>query len=158
MKQEFIKKWSSWWMLRNNGVELTEAFEKELNIIIEKSLEKVKHELEITEKLLNERQQVINAIPECELHGGNCVPHALEWIEKQKTIKTALEILNQVEPNGELLDTDKAIEAMEKYADQFRQSLISGSFGKFMKAVDEFRNKFTQEELDEMFKDLPNGC
>jgi len=35
-------------------------------------------------------------------------------------MKTALEILNQVEPNGELLDTEQAIRAMEAYADQFR--------------------------------------
>ena|SRR3990167_8182514 len=42
-------------------------------------------------------------------------------------MKTALEILNLVEPNGELLDTDTAIEAMEKYADQFRKPDVSGS-------------------------------
>lgn len=40
-------------------------------------------------------------------------------------IKSALEILNQVEPNGELLDTDKAIEAMELYAKQFSTIKLS---------------------------------
>lgn len=34
MKQEFIKKWSNWWMLQKQGKELTEAFEKELDAII----------------------------------------------------------------------------------------------------------------------------
>ena len=47
-------------------------------------LEKVKHELKITEQILSERQRVLDAIPECPIHGGNCVPYALEWIEKQK--------------------------------------------------------------------------
>ncbi|QGW28457.1 hypothetical protein [Phnomibacter ginsenosidimutans] len=46
-------------------------------------LEKLKHELEVTEKLLEERQKLLDAIPECPVH-GKCVPHALEWIEKHK--------------------------------------------------------------------------
>ena len=52
MRQEFIKKWKSWWMLQNKGEELTDAFEMELNAIIEheiacKNLVKtnIKHEL-----------------------------------------------------------------------------------------------------------------
>jgi hypothetical protein len=33
--QEFIKKWSNWWIFQPNQKELTEAFEKELNSLIE---------------------------------------------------------------------------------------------------------------------------
>lgn len=40
MKQEFIKKWSSWWILSKQGKELTEAFEKELDAIINDELAK----------------------------------------------------------------------------------------------------------------------
>ena len=40
-------------------------------------------ELRVTDHLLSERQRVLDAIPECEVHGP-CVPHALEWIEKAK--------------------------------------------------------------------------
>ena len=43
----------------------------------------LKHELEVTDKLLNERQRVLDAIPECQSH-GKCVPHAIEWIEEMK--------------------------------------------------------------------------
>ena len=43
----------------------------------------LKHELEVTDKLLAERQRVLDAIPECPSH-GKCVPHAIEWIEKMK--------------------------------------------------------------------------
>lgn len=46
-------------------------------------MESVKKELEVTDKLLNERQRVLDAIPECQSH-GSCVPHALEWIEEMK--------------------------------------------------------------------------
>ena len=35
-------------------------------------------------------------------------------------MKTALEILNRVEPNGELLDTETALRAMREYAAQFK--------------------------------------
>ena len=38
MKQEFVNKWKSWWMLQKNGAELTDAFERELNAIIEQEL------------------------------------------------------------------------------------------------------------------------
>jgi len=35
--------------------------------------------LGVTDKILAERQRVLEAIPQCEEHGF-CVPHALEWI------------------------------------------------------------------------------
>jgi hypothetical protein len=43
----------------------------------------LKHELEVTDKLLNERQRVLDAIPECPSH-GKCVPYAIEWIDEMK--------------------------------------------------------------------------
>lgn len=36
-----------------------------------------------SEKLLQERNRVLEAIPECSVHGRQCVPHALEWVEAQ---------------------------------------------------------------------------
>ena len=41
--------------------------------------------LKVTDSILNERKRLLDAIPECPLHGG-CVPHALEWIEKAKAV------------------------------------------------------------------------
>ena len=38
MKKEFISKWSSWWRLQKRHEELTEAFERELNSIIEQEV------------------------------------------------------------------------------------------------------------------------
>lgn len=37
-KTEFINKWKCWWMLQKQGAELTDAFEKELNAIIEQEI------------------------------------------------------------------------------------------------------------------------
>ena len=43
-------------------------------------------ELEITEKLLEEQYRIMDAIPPCPVHGNRCVPHAVEWIERVKTL------------------------------------------------------------------------
>ena len=40
MVQEFIKKWSSWWRFQKQHEELTDAFEQELNAIIEQEVAK----------------------------------------------------------------------------------------------------------------------
>lgn len=50
---------------------------------LKKIIEGLKEELAITDQLLASRQQVLDAIPECNLH-GSCVPHALEWIKEMK--------------------------------------------------------------------------
>jgi hypothetical protein len=47
-------------------------------------LKAIKEELKVTESLLNERQRLLDAIPECPEH-GKCVPFALEWIEMAKS-------------------------------------------------------------------------
>jgi len=36
-----------------------------------------------SEKVLAERTRVLEAIPECPLHGKHCVPYAIEWVEAQ---------------------------------------------------------------------------
>ena len=66
---------------------------------LHKFAESLERELIVTESLLNERQRLLDAIPECELH-GKCVPHALEWIEKAKTLFSNTEIAHS-EQNGE---------------------------------------------------------
>ena len=64
----------------------------------------------------------------------------------------------QKEPNGKIHFKNYDVKsAAEKIVNIFSLNPpVIGSFGKFMKAVEEWRNEFTQEELDEMFKDLPN--
>ena len=95
---EYIRSW-----VRTNGTmsedgetitynckELEDAIEQALTIPDVNNCAEFKHELEVTAKLLNERQKLLDAIPECEIH-GKCVPHALEWIEEMKKIN---EIMN----------------------------------------------------------------
>ncbi len=42
-------------------------------------------EIEVSHGLLEERNKLLIAIPRCAEH-GLCVPHALEWIKKVKTL------------------------------------------------------------------------
>lgn len=45
------------------------------------SLNAIEEELKTTDKLLEDRLKILEAIPACVAHGGQCVPHAMEWIE-----------------------------------------------------------------------------
>jgi hypothetical protein len=53
---------------------------------LERQNKELKKEIKVTDKLLEERQKVLDAIPECKTH-GSCVPNALEWIEEMKKLK-----------------------------------------------------------------------
>ena len=44
----------------------------------------LEEEVRIDNKLITERDKLLNAIPECSVH-GKCVPHALEWISERKS-------------------------------------------------------------------------
>lgn len=50
-------------------------------------IERLQTELKTTDRLLNERQKLLEAIPQCSDH-GSCVPHALEWISKVKQLQS----------------------------------------------------------------------
>ena len=41
--------------------------------------------IRVTESILEGRNCVLEAIPECPLHGNQCIPHALEWINARIT-------------------------------------------------------------------------
>lgn len=52
-------------------------------------LHELEQEIAVSDKLLEHRQQLLQAIPACSAHGHGCVPHALGWIEQQKRGATA---------------------------------------------------------------------
>ena len=55
----------------------------EMERLYDKHFSELKNELKVTEELLKDRQRVLDAIPECKIH-GSCIPNAIEWIEKMK--------------------------------------------------------------------------
>lgn len=53
---------------------------------IERRVAELESELSVSNNLLQHREQLLNAIPDCPVHGSGCVSHALEWIEKAKLV------------------------------------------------------------------------
>lgn len=51
---------------------------------LEKSLKLQERLLEIDNKIIDERNKLHSAIPECPVHGCECVPHAIEWVNRVK--------------------------------------------------------------------------
>jgi hypothetical protein len=64
---------------------LVEFSRKNRNTYSEKIAE-LEKELKVTKELLADRQKLLDAIPECPVH-GKCVPNALLWIECKKQYK-----------------------------------------------------------------------
>ena len=48
--------------------------------LLEKLVLELREDLSIANKLLEARNEVIEAIPHCPDHGGQCLPHALLWV------------------------------------------------------------------------------
>lgn len=53
---------------------------------VEHERDALRDELDVTDKLYSETRRVVQAIPECSIH-GECVPHALEWVEESKRLR-----------------------------------------------------------------------
>jgi len=49
-------------------------------------ISELKKEIEVDDKLLADYRRVLDAIPECPVH-GHCIPHAIDWIEEMKEPK-----------------------------------------------------------------------
>ena len=60
--------------------------ERDELIKCEREINRLREELEVTDRILAERERVLSAIPECHVHGSGCVPHAIEWIELAKSM------------------------------------------------------------------------
>ena len=46
-------------------------------------IEELEAEVAIDDKLLSEHSRLLEAIPPCPLHGSQCVPHAIDWVERR---------------------------------------------------------------------------
>ena len=57
------------------------------------------------------RQEVLDAIPECESH-GSCIPHAMDWIKEAKTFEQQLQAEKK-----KVEDIMKALDENEKMHD-----------------------------------------
>lgn len=92
-------------------------------------------EINIADKIIAERDRLISAIPACPVH-GQCVPHAIEWVEKAVLMMRILKAENEALRRGMTgdYDLDAWLEfstgAAQKDADRY-QWLCDGN-GYFM--------------------------
>ncbi|KKN36011.1 hypothetical protein LCGC14_0777880 [marine sediment metagenome] len=56
-------------------------------------IKRLKDEIKITENwlmtsnnLLEEQYRVMDEIPACSVHGNRCIPHAVEWLSRIRTL------------------------------------------------------------------------
>lgn len=63
-----------------SDAEYVRLFQSELAALREKNAE-LQRQLDVTDALLNARNEVLQAIPACQVHGNQCVPHALDWVK-----------------------------------------------------------------------------
>ena len=109
--------------LGKNGEGLADLFERlgykdsvALYEGVRTRIEELSRELAVSDKLLEERNRVLRAIPGCDAHGDQCVPHALEWIED--ALRAAKSAERTSEPvawrSRLLLDLDRMIESVNE--------------------------------------------
>ncbi len=53
--------------------------------LAQERIRKLEEEVKVTDKLLQERDRLLEAIPKCPAH-GLCIPHAVEWVNQVKTL------------------------------------------------------------------------
>ncbi len=70
-------------MMSHNIVGTTQTDAQLIRKLQQRIIE-LEKELVITEEIMNNYHRVLKAVPECPVH-GECVPYAVEWIEKAKT-------------------------------------------------------------------------
>lgn len=59
-------------------------------------------ELELADKIIAERNKLLDAIPSCPVH-GQCVPYAIEWVEKAMVMIKELSAENEKLRNSSML-------------------------------------------------------
>src|SRR3990167_1583902 len=69
----------------NGQITIPEFIEK-VKKYAELYAQEIQNDLKVTNSLYEERQRLLDAIPECPTH-GKCVPYVLEWIERMKTLE-----------------------------------------------------------------------
>lgn len=70
-----------------------EAFLPEVVKQLQSCIEALEKEVEVDEKLLAERDRLLDAIPACEAHGNQCVPHAIEWVLASVNLEKAADAI-----------------------------------------------------------------
>lgn len=55
----------------------------------------LEQEVAVDDKLLAERDRLLEAIPACDAHGDKCIPHAIEWVMEQAILAASHQRLKE---------------------------------------------------------------
>lgn len=75
-------------------------------------------EIDVADKIIAERNRLLDAIPACPVH-GQCVPHAIEWVEKSMLVMRELKAEND---SLRCERTDWQAECLKKGFEYMRES------------------------------------
>lgn len=80
--------------IRARGTLLADAAQSNYDgLVTPESVLELACALETYDKLITERDRLVNAIPACPIHGP-CIPHAIEWVEKAVLVMRELKAEN----------------------------------------------------------------
>ena len=130
-----------------------------LNEQIENANKELTEELKVTDDLLKERQKVIDLIPECQSHGGNCIPNAIDWIKAAKELmdENSKLLANIAEWEPEIKKVLDAREPKKRYFIVFyRLFRVGGGFNYWYANVDSEGEYLNYGETTVKIKDRLN--
>ena len=82
---EWLEKGNAEWRseaIRFRGLHRAQRAATEKGLAAERiRAQQLSEELCVADKLLEVRTDLLRSIPECPVHGDQCVPHALEWVQ-----------------------------------------------------------------------------
>ena len=84
---------------------------------LEKEIEEFRREIKVSDQLIEQRDRLLQSIPECPVHGSGCIPHAIEWVNRIKTLGQAITGLKEKQMTisiDEPGDFEEAIEVIER--------------------------------------------
>lgn len=82
----------------------------------------LREELRVTDQLLAERNRLLKVVPACLTHGEECVSSAIEWVERQRSVRAAL-LRWMDELNGE---TARLLTPTKEVVDKLDDILLGG--------------------------------
>ncbi len=53
---------------------------------LKERISELEKEIKVDDELLKGRNRLLHAIPECNVHGSECIPHAVEWVNRVRTL------------------------------------------------------------------------
>lgn len=71
-----------------------------LEATLRMQLEEAKREIATDDRLLADRDRLLDAIPPCQSHGNRCIPHAVAWVKMAKVALAPVKLATSHSPDA----------------------------------------------------------